>query len=188
MDIRPSPNQEALIRQAVEAGRFKHPEDAVMEALALWEERERARRIQGNARRRGSLACTGRGHRNHARIHARAYRRHHGAHRRSDCGGAKSGPLNGIPPRQTRRGGPGRHRLLHRQGKRQPRNRQACHRIHHGPISPAWGQSLRRPSSRRRSGPRPQKLFRPTDISSSTASPGGTCLSCAWHTAAGTSN
>ena len=61
MDIRPSPNQEALIRQAVEAGRFEHPEDAVKEALALWEERERARRIQGNARRRGSLACTGRG-------------------------------------------------------------------------------------------------------------------------------
>ena len=51
-----------------------------------------------------------------------------------------------------------RYRLLHRQGKRQPRNRQACHRVHHGPISPAWGQSLRRPSSRRRSGPRPQKL------------------------------
>jgi Arc/MetJ-type ribon-helix-helix transcriptional regulator len=43
MEIRPSPNQEALIRQAVEAGRFEHPEDAVKEALALWEERERAR-------------------------------------------------------------------------------------------------------------------------------------------------
>ena len=43
MEIRPSPNQEALIRQAIEAGRFEHPEDAVKEALALWEERERAR-------------------------------------------------------------------------------------------------------------------------------------------------
>jgi Arc/MetJ-type ribon-helix-helix transcriptional regulator len=43
MEIRPSPDQEALIRQAVEAGRFERPEDAVMEALALWEERERAR-------------------------------------------------------------------------------------------------------------------------------------------------
>jgi hypothetical protein len=31
------------------------------------------------------------------------------------------------------------------------------------------------------------EAFRPTDISSSTASPAGTCLSCAWHTAAGTS-
>ena len=41
MEIRPSPNQEALIRQAIEAGRFEHPEDAVKEALALWEERER---------------------------------------------------------------------------------------------------------------------------------------------------
>jgi len=37
--------------------------------------------------------------------------------------------------------------------KRQPRNRQACHRVHHGPISPAWGQSLRRPSSSARCGP-----------------------------------
>jgi Arc/MetJ-type ribon-helix-helix transcriptional regulator len=43
MEIRLSPNQEALIRQAVEAGRFEHPEDAVKEALALWEERERER-------------------------------------------------------------------------------------------------------------------------------------------------
>jgi Arc/MetJ-type ribon-helix-helix transcriptional regulator len=43
MEIRPSPDQEALIRKAVEAGRFEHPEDAVKEALALWEEREHAR-------------------------------------------------------------------------------------------------------------------------------------------------
>lgn len=43
MDIRPSPSQEALIRQAVEAGRFERPEDAVKEALGLWEERERTR-------------------------------------------------------------------------------------------------------------------------------------------------
>jgi hypothetical protein len=35
MEIRPSPNQEALIRQAVEADRFEHPEDAVNEAFAL---------------------------------------------------------------------------------------------------------------------------------------------------------
>ena len=43
MEIRPSPHQEALIRQAVEEGRFEHPEDAVKEALALWEQRELAR-------------------------------------------------------------------------------------------------------------------------------------------------
>jgi transposase-like protein len=41
MEIRPSPNQEALIRQAVEAGRFERAEDVVKEALGLWEERER---------------------------------------------------------------------------------------------------------------------------------------------------
>ena len=43
MEIRPSPDQETLIRHAVEAGRFERPEDAVKEALALWEEREHAR-------------------------------------------------------------------------------------------------------------------------------------------------
>jgi Arc/MetJ-type ribon-helix-helix transcriptional regulator len=42
MEIRPTPDQEALIRAAIEAGRFDSAEDAVMEALALWEERERA--------------------------------------------------------------------------------------------------------------------------------------------------
>ena len=43
MEIHPTPDQEALIREAVAAGRFERPEDAVREALALWEERERAR-------------------------------------------------------------------------------------------------------------------------------------------------
>jgi Arc/MetJ-type ribon-helix-helix transcriptional regulator len=41
MEIHPTPDQEALIRKAVAAGRFERPEDAVREALALWEERER---------------------------------------------------------------------------------------------------------------------------------------------------
>jgi Arc/MetJ-type ribon-helix-helix transcriptional regulator len=43
MEIHPTPDQEALIREAVSAGRFACPEDAIGEALALWEERERAR-------------------------------------------------------------------------------------------------------------------------------------------------
>jgi putative addiction module CopG family antidote len=43
MDVRLTPDQEAFIRQAIEAGRFSRPEDAVQEALSLWEERERAR-------------------------------------------------------------------------------------------------------------------------------------------------
>ena len=43
MEIRPTPDQEAFIRQAVEAGRIAHPEDAVMQALTLWEDRERRR-------------------------------------------------------------------------------------------------------------------------------------------------
>ena len=43
MDVRLTPDQEAFIRQAVETGRFHRPEDAVEEALSLWEERERTR-------------------------------------------------------------------------------------------------------------------------------------------------
>ncbi len=43
MDVRLTPDQEAFIRQAIETGRFSRPEDAVQEALSLWEERERAR-------------------------------------------------------------------------------------------------------------------------------------------------
>jgi putative addiction module CopG family antidote len=41
MEIRLTPDQEELIRQAIEAGRFENAEDAVREALSLWERRER---------------------------------------------------------------------------------------------------------------------------------------------------
>jgi len=43
MEVRLTPDQEAFIRQAIETGRFHRPEDAVEEALSLWEERERTR-------------------------------------------------------------------------------------------------------------------------------------------------
>jgi putative addiction module CopG family antidote len=43
MDVRLSPDQEAFVRQAIEAGRLRNAEDAVREALSLWEERERRR-------------------------------------------------------------------------------------------------------------------------------------------------
>jgi Arc/MetJ-type ribon-helix-helix transcriptional regulator len=43
MEIRPTPDQEAFIRHAIEAGRIDNAEDAAREALALWEERERRR-------------------------------------------------------------------------------------------------------------------------------------------------
>ena len=36
-------DQKAFIRQAIEAGRLRGEEDAVQEALSMWEERERAR-------------------------------------------------------------------------------------------------------------------------------------------------
>ena len=38
-----TPDQEAFVRQAIETGRFRRGEDAVREALSLWEERERTR-------------------------------------------------------------------------------------------------------------------------------------------------
>jgi putative addiction module CopG family antidote len=43
MEIRLTPDQEAFVRQAIAAGRFHRAEDAVEEALLLWEERERKR-------------------------------------------------------------------------------------------------------------------------------------------------
>ena len=43
MEIRLTADQEALIRQAIAAGRIGRPEDAGREAMALWEERERRR-------------------------------------------------------------------------------------------------------------------------------------------------
>ena len=43
MEVRLTPDQEAFIRRAIENGRFHRAEDAVEEALSLWEERERTR-------------------------------------------------------------------------------------------------------------------------------------------------
>ena len=43
MEVRLTPDQEAFIRQAIATGRFHHAEDAVQEALSLWEVRERKR-------------------------------------------------------------------------------------------------------------------------------------------------
>jgi putative addiction module CopG family antidote len=43
MEVDLSPDQEAFIRQTIDAGRFKHAGDAVREAMFVWEERERTR-------------------------------------------------------------------------------------------------------------------------------------------------
>jgi len=43
MEVRLTADQEALVRRAVESGRFDRAEAAVEEALSLWEERERKR-------------------------------------------------------------------------------------------------------------------------------------------------
>jgi putative addiction module CopG family antidote len=43
MEVQLTSDQKAFARRAVESGRFQDEEDAVREALALWEERERRR-------------------------------------------------------------------------------------------------------------------------------------------------
>ena len=43
MEVHLTPDQKAFVRQAIESGRLRREEDAVQEALSLWEERERAR-------------------------------------------------------------------------------------------------------------------------------------------------
>jgi putative addiction module CopG family antidote len=43
MEIQLTPDQKAFVRQAIASGRLRREEDAVQEALLLWEERERSR-------------------------------------------------------------------------------------------------------------------------------------------------
>jgi Arc/MetJ-type ribon-helix-helix transcriptional regulator len=43
MDVQLTPDQQAFVRQAIESGRLRWEEDALKEALSLWEERERTR-------------------------------------------------------------------------------------------------------------------------------------------------
>jgi len=43
MEVQLTPDQRAFVRQAIQSGRLHRQEDAVLEALALWEERERTR-------------------------------------------------------------------------------------------------------------------------------------------------
>jgi putative addiction module CopG family antidote len=43
MEVHLTPDQEAFVRQAIESGRLHRAEDAIEEALRLWEERKRKR-------------------------------------------------------------------------------------------------------------------------------------------------
>ncbi|HXM23517.1 MAG TPA: type II toxin-antitoxin system ParD family antitoxin [Terriglobales bacterium] len=43
MEVNLTPDQKAFVRQAIESGRLHREEEAVREALSLWEERERKR-------------------------------------------------------------------------------------------------------------------------------------------------
>jgi Arc/MetJ-type ribon-helix-helix transcriptional regulator len=58
MEVALTLDQESFIRQAVEAGRLLRKEDAVREAMLLWEERERRRLeiLDAVARAEASLA------------------------------------------------------------------------------------------------------------------------------------
>jgi Arc/MetJ-type ribon-helix-helix transcriptional regulator len=63
MDVELTPDQKAFARRAIESGQFHTEKDAVQEALALWEERERQRAefLLTLHEARTSLAC-GEGH------------------------------------------------------------------------------------------------------------------------------
>ena len=41
MEVTLTDDQKAFVRQGIEMGRYSHEEDALREALSLWEERER---------------------------------------------------------------------------------------------------------------------------------------------------
>jgi Arc/MetJ-type ribon-helix-helix transcriptional regulator len=43
MEVQLTPDQREFVRLAIETGRLRREEDAIQEALSLWEERERAR-------------------------------------------------------------------------------------------------------------------------------------------------
>jgi Arc/MetJ-type ribon-helix-helix transcriptional regulator len=43
MEVQLTPDQKAFVRQAIASGRLQREEDAVTEALSIWEERERRR-------------------------------------------------------------------------------------------------------------------------------------------------
>jgi Arc/MetJ-type ribon-helix-helix transcriptional regulator len=43
VEVHLTPDQKAFVRQAIESGRLHREEDAIQEALSLWEERERTR-------------------------------------------------------------------------------------------------------------------------------------------------
>lgn len=43
MHVELTPDQRAFVEKAIESGRFAREEEAVQEAMALWEERERRR-------------------------------------------------------------------------------------------------------------------------------------------------
>jgi len=43
MNVELTPDQRAFVQKAIESGRFSRAEEAIEEALALWEERERRR-------------------------------------------------------------------------------------------------------------------------------------------------
>jgi Arc/MetJ-type ribon-helix-helix transcriptional regulator len=43
MELELTPDQKAFVRQAIQGGRILREEDAVKEAMTLWEERERTR-------------------------------------------------------------------------------------------------------------------------------------------------
>src|SRR5260370_33464069 len=81
MDVQLTPGQRAFVRQAIDSGRLRREEDAVKEALSLWEERERGRSeiLDASDKPEGSLARgEGRGIRQGSTRELAQKRRQHG--------------------------------------------------------------------------------------------------------------
>jgi len=95
MEVQLTPDQKAFVRQAIETGRLQREEDAVKEALSLWEERERTRpeilaavdEAEASLARGEGRAITG--------IHARASRSGKAAWQRASCCRENRAPLMG---------------------------------------------------------------------------------------------
>jgi putative addiction module CopG family antidote len=71
MEVHLTPDQKAFVRQAIESGRLNREEEAVQEALSLWEQRERTRaEILAAVDVAEGFRRSGRRTRDHAGIHA----------------------------------------------------------------------------------------------------------------------
>ena len=69
MNVDFTPDQQALVQQAINSGRLQRPEDAVQEALSLWVEQERKRVVPSSVEQFTSASEKARAFEEWARSH-----------------------------------------------------------------------------------------------------------------------